>query len=275
MKQIKFLFMFLLGIALTTAYSCTKDDDDDDNGGGSPTVTCYIEKELADDSTYSLVEYTADHKVVKLKDFDELDQLDGSTELTYNVDGKVEKVEIYESGVLVTKLEYVYGPQGKISKADIYNDEGTGLTKIAVYEYTFTGDYLTQVSAMVEVFGVTIEGQRTVFTYVDGNAVTQMDYEFDLGSNQLELLSSVMYEYDTKRNPYRGLGVDNIMPDPQFISKANITKITFKDDSGTTVDSESYNLVYEYSTSNYPVKRTETSFDNLDVDVYTIEYDCI
>lgn len=273
MKQIKFLLMFLLGIALTTTYSCTKDEDDD-NEEGTPTTTCYIKKELADDGTYSVVEYNSNHKVVKLLDYDELDQLYGSTELTYNSEGKVDKVEIYESGLLVTKLEIVYNAQGKLSTADIYNDDGTGLAKIAVYEYTFTGDYLTKVSAMVEVFGLTIEGERTEYTYVNGNAVTESFYEFDQTALSLVLKSTAEYEYDTKRNPYRGLGADNIMPDPQFVSNSNITKVTYKDNSGTVMDSYSYNFTYEYNTSNYPTKRTETSFDNQDVAVYTMDYDC-
>ena len=44
--------------------------------------------------------------------------------------------------------------------------------------------------------------------------------------------------------------------------KNNITKITTKDVKGKVIDSESYNITYEYNANNFPTKQTHVSFDN-------------
>jgi len=279
MKKLKLLLVLFIGIALSTAYSCNKDDEDDngggDGGGGTTPKTCYIKKETYADGSYSQIEYNSNHKAIKVTEYDSTGKVDERTELSYDSNGKIIKMENFDGTTLSGKFEYSYDAQGKLSKADIFGDQGGTFKKIGYYEYTFTGDNLTKLVTKVEYLGQTIEAEKVEFTYSGGNAVTQKDYAFDYGSLSLKLEFTTTYEYDTKINPYRGLGANYIMGDPQFISKANVTKMTVKDNQGIVQKDQSSNITYEYNDSNYPTKATDVSFDNSETDVTIFDYDCI
>ncbi len=273
MKQIKLLFVLFLGIALSTAYSCNKDDDD--NGGGSSTPTkCYIKKELNDDGSYTLVEYNANHQVIKSTDYDDAGSPTAHIEMTY-VNDILAVVEEYENGILVGRIEYSYNALGYPTKADLFMDDGTGFTKIGYYDITFTGDNLTKQSMHADLMGQTIKVSESVFTYDAGNVTKMKTFAFNAQTLKLELESITEYAYDTKLNPYHGVGVDYLMADPQFLSKANITINTASDNKGVVMDDKSYNTVYEYNDSKYPIKGTATSFDNSNSEVTIMEYDCM
>jgi hypothetical protein len=278
-KNVKLLFVLFIGIVLSTAYSCSKDDDnkDDDGGGSASPKTCYIKQETEKDGTYYKYEYNSHHKVIKDVEYNKSGTVISHTDYTYNNDGKISKEEDYDGSTLNMKYEYLYNAQGKISKVDYYEEQGGTLQKIWYYEYTFTGDDLTKVVKKVEYSGQTIEAEKYEFTYSGGNIVSEKDYEFDLSSLSLELTYSTEYEYDNKINPYKGIGLDYIVAYPMFlfISKANFTKLTMKDDQGVVVKDFSSNVTYEYNDNNYPTKATDVSFDNSETYITTFDYDCI
>ena len=278
MKNVKLLFVLFIGIVLSTANSCTKEDDkkDDDGGGGTSPKTCYVKQETYKDGTYLKVEYNSDHKVTKDTDYDKSGTVTDHTDYAYDSNGRISKMEYYDGTTLTDKFEYFYNAQGKISKVDIYEEQGGSLQKFGYYEYTFTGDDLTKVVTKVEYAGQTVEAEKYVFTYSGGNVITAKFYEFDISTLSLVFSGSIAYEYDTKINPYRGVGLDYTMIDDiTFMSKANYTKMTTKDDQGVVLKDESYNVTYEYNDNKYPTKMTETSFDNSETDITTIDYDCI
>jgi len=278
MKKIKLLFVLFVGIALSTAYSCTKDEDDggDDNGGGDNTPkTCYIKKETQKNGAYTTVEYNSDHQVIKSIEYDSTGKVSKKNEITYDANKKIIKLEVFTGNTLTAKFEYSYNAQGKLAKADIYGEQGGTFKKVGYYEYTFTGDNLTKIVTKMEYMGQTIEAAKLEFTYSGGNAITKKEYGFDFSSLSLKLQTTYDYMYDTKINPYRNIGVNDIMGDPQFISKANVTKMTVKDDKGAIQNEASMNYTYEYNDNKYPTKRTEASFDNSYTDETTLDYDCI
>jgi len=280
LKNVKLLFMLFIGIVLSTANSCSKDDDnkdDDGGGGGTSPKTCYIKQETEKDGTYYKYEYNSHHKVIKNVEYDKSGTVTSHSDYTYNNDNKISKEEIYNGSTLNEKYEYFYNAQGKISKVDYYEEQGGTLQKIWYYEYTFTGDDLTKVVTKVDYSGQTIEGEKYVFTYSGGNVITEKHYEINLSSLSLKLESTSAYEYDTKINPYRGIGLDYTVAYPMFllISKANFTKMTVKDDQGVVQKDISSNVTYEYNDNKYPTKVTDVSFDNSETYVTTVDYDCI
>ena len=277
LKNVKLLFVLFIGIVLSTAYSCSKDDDnkDDDGGGSTSPKTCYIKQETEKDGTYYKYEYNSHHKVIKDVEYNKSGTVISHTNYTYNNDGKISKMEYYDGTTLAEKSEYFYNAQGKISKVDLYEEQGGSLQKYGYYEYTFTGDDLTKVVTKIEYSGQTIEAEKYEYTYSGGNVITVMSYEFDLSTLSLVLSGSVAFEYDTKKNPYRGIGLDYIMIDPELMSKTNCTKMTQKDDQGVVQKDQSSNITYEYNDNNYPTKATDVSFDNSETYITTIDYDCI
>lgn len=274
MKNFKLLMILFLGVALSTAYSCKKDDttDDDGGGGGAPTA-CYIKKEINDDGSYATIEYNAKNQVIKYSEFDDKGASDGYTQFTYTND-LVSKMEEYQSGSVTTKLEYTYNAQSKPLKAKLFIDQGTGLSELGFFEFTFSGDDMTEQSMTMDVMGQTIKVSKTTFTYDAGNVTIMKSYSINMTTLQMDLDNTSDFVYDGKINPYHGVGIDYLMGDPQFLSKANPTKITISDDQGAVMNDESYNIVYEYKDAKYPTKSTATSFDNSDTEVTTMEYDC-
>ena len=266
--------ILFIGVALSTAYSCNKDDDDDDGGGGTTPSKCYIKKEVFEDGSYAIIEYNSSHHVTKRTDYDDAGSASGYTLMTYAND-KLASMESYESGTKVAKFEYSYNAAGKPTKADLYTDDGTGLTKIGYFEFTFTGDNMTKQSMHMDLMGQTIKVSETEFTFDAGNVTRTKAYAFNAQTLQLELQNTIDYTYDTKINPYHGIGIDYLMGDPQLLSIANIVKMIVLDDKGAVMNDESYNMVYEYNDTKYPTKGTATSFDNSNSEVTIMEYDCI
>ncbi len=276
MKHFKLLMILFIGVAISTAYSCNKDDDettDPDSGGGTDPQTCYIKKETNGDGSYALIEYNSDNKVIKYSEFDSTGAADGYTNISYT-NGNVTKLEIIESGSVSLKIEYTYDAQGKPTKGKVFVDQGSGLTETGFYNYVFSGDDMVEQSMTVDLMGQSIKVSKSTFTYDAGNVKVMKTYTYDAQTFQLKLENTFDYVYDGKINPYHGVGLDYLMGEVQFLSKANPTKITVSDDQGAVMNNESYNIVYDYKDDKYPTKSTATAFDNSDTEVTTMEYDC-
>jgi len=274
MKHFKLLMILFIGVAISTAYSCKKDDPaDEDPGGGTNPKKCYIKKETNGDGSYALIEYNSNNKVIKYSEFDSTGAADGYTNISYTNDN-VTKLERIESGSVSFKIEYTYDAQGKPTKGKMFADQGSGLTELGFYEYVFSGDDMIEQSMTMDFMGQSIKVNKSTFTYDAGNVKVMKTYAFDTQTLQLKLENTFDYVYDGKINPYHGVGLDYLMGEVQFLSKANPTKITVSDDQGAVMNDESYNIVYDYKDDKYPTKSTATAFDNSDTEVTSMEYEC-
>jgi len=273
MKKFKLLFVLFLGVGLTFA-SCKKDDnnDDDGNGGNPPatTKTCYVVKENNSDGSYVNITYNSDHKVISSEEFSSTGNLIEKREIIYS-DNNVSKVNIYEDGKVSTKFEFKYSD--KLDSAILYIDTLGSLTKMGYYLYNYNGDKISKFSMFVEFFGQTIEFSRNEYEYNGENVSKLSVYELG-GVASLNLVSTLDLEYDDKINPYRNIGINDLLGGIQYMSKNNVTKITYKDADGNVDDSKSNNIVFEYNSDNYFTKYVETNFDNSVTKTISIDYEC-
>jgi hypothetical protein len=270
MKNLKLLIVLFLGIGLTFA-SCKKDDDDD-GSGDKPTPeakTCYVVKENKSDGSYVSITYNSDHKVISSEDFSSTGSLIEKKEVIYS-DSKVSIINIYEDGNLSTKFEFKYSD--KLDSAIMYMDTLGSLTKIGYLLYSYNGEKISKMSMFVEVLGQSLEVSRNEYIFSGENVSKYSVYELEGFS--LNLVSILDLEYDDKINPYRNIGINDLLGGIQFMTKNNITKYTYKDADGNVDDSKSYNIVYDYNSDNYFTKYVETNFDNSDTKTSLIDYEC-
>ena len=271
MKNLKLLFVLFLGVGLTFA-SCKKDDDD--GGGVNPTPeakTCYVVKETSSDNSYHEMIYNSDHLINEYNNYISDGTLSESTKMTYS-DGKVSTLETYKDSNLESRIVFKY-IANKVDSVILYADTLGSLKKVGFYLYHYNGERISSISMYVEFMGQVIEILKNDYIYSGDNVSTKTEYKMG-GGFTLELSSTSTYEYDDKINPYRNIGINDLMGDFGFMSKNNITKITIKDDSGSIDEENSENFTYEYNSDNYFTKYVKTSFDNSKSTTYTLEYDC-
>lgn len=275
MKTLKFLTLLFVGIALTTT-SCKKtDDDNDNNDDNNVKKTCYVNK-MDYGKDYSLLEYNSDHQVIKVSNYDSLGNADGSYATFTYVDGKLSNMMNWDNGNLEMKLTYHYGTSGKADSLYQYVDNGNGLELEATFALFFTEDNLTKVEGIKEFYGQSVTINKIEYTYNNGNAIMMSNYEFDVPTLSLKLQSTTSYEYDTKKNPYRNIGLNNFFVafDISFMSVNNPIKSTEKDKDGIVSQDKSENYSYEYSSNDYPTKVTSTTFDSSYSETTVLTYDC-
>ncbi len=274
MKNLKLLFVLFLGVGLTFA-SCKKDDGGKDDGGGdNPTPTektCYVVKETSSDNSYHEMIYNTDHLITDYNTYKIDGSLGESNKLTYT-NGKISKLESYEGTVLKAEFEIKYA-SSHIDSVILYMDTLGTMKRVGFYKYTYNSDKISSISMYIEFMGQMIEISKDEYIFSGDNVSTKTSYEMG-GSFTLVLSSTTTFEYDDKVNPYRNVGINDLMGEPAFMSKNNITKLTTKDDAGNVIDAESYNFTYEYNSDNYYTKYVKTNFDNSKSTTYTLEYDC-
>jgi hypothetical protein len=270
MKKINFLLFLLLGISISFT-SCTKDNDSKDTTTPPVTKKYYVSKTTNEDGTYTQMTYSADKLITKTEDFDAQGNSTGDYTLITYASGKISVFDVYESGAVTTQLSFSYNANGGFDKVNISTDPGTGLEPVGYFQYTYAGTKIAQVSTFGEFIGQPIEVAKSLFTYSGDNVTLKQDYSMN-ATFTLELTGTSTFEYDTKTNPYRNIGVNDLMGEVQFMSANNVTKITVKDAAGVTIDADSYNNVYEYTAANLPSKLTQTSFDNSTTEVMLISY---
>jgi len=269
------MFLFI-GVAIATASSCKKDDDTNDDENNNPsTKKCYVSKIINDDDSYTDITFNTDHLITKIEDFDDEGNVDGYTTISYT-SGKANEVKSYNSNDdLESKMEVIYDANGKVDKIDIYADNpGTGMEKVAIYEYTFSGDNLSKFEIYFEYNGNMILFSKKEFTFDAGNITSMKNYKIDITTLQLSYDGKTEYQYDTKNNPAHGVGIEYIFGEFWMLSKNNIITKTVSDDTGAIQNDESVNVVYEYNDNKYPTKQTITSFDNSHSEVTRYEYNC-
>jgi len=272
MRNLKLLFVLFLGVGLTFA-SCKKDEDKKDDGGNpTPTAkTCYVVKETSSDNSYREMIYNSDHLITEYKNYKTDGSLGENNKLTYT-NGKVSLVKSYQGSDYKAKIEFKYSAD-KIDTAYIYMDTLGMMKKVGFYKYLYNDNKITTISTYFEIFGQSFVISKTEFTFSGDNVTKTVEYETD-STLSLQLTSTTIFEFDDKVNPYRNIGVNDLMGDPAFMSKNNIAKMTVKDNAGNVTDKKSYNLTYEYNSDNYFTKYVKTNFDNSKSTTYTLEYDC-
>ena len=273
MKSLKFFAFVIVSLALTTT-SCKKTDDNNDDDD-PVKKTCYINKINYGDE-YSLLTYNSNHQVIKIASYDSLgNYLDSYTEITY-ANGKISELKNYDSGTYDSKIVYHYASNGIADSAYQWSDEGNGLELQGTFFLTYTGDNLTKIESIKYFVGQAVVVGKIEYVYDAGNATSMSTYELNLSTLSLKLTSTATYEYDSKKSPYRGIGIDNlfIAEEIGFMSVNNPTKETVKDKDGNTMQDESYTYSYEYNDNDYPTKVTDVTFDNSETNVTVLTYDC-
>ncbi len=258
MKNLKLLMLLFLGAAISFT-ACNKTEEEDE----IPAVKkCYVKTETASDGSHSDYTYDAtSNYITKMESFDEANTSVSSNIITYT-SGKATLLEVKEGGVVVMKFELTYNTDGTIDEIATFQDQGEGLNEIGYYVYTYANGKVSEVGFIYVIASQEIKVQNTKFTYTGENVTEEKIYAINASTYQLELSQINTYEYDTKNNPYRGIGLNNLLGDVQFMSANNPTKVTVKDAEGTVVQDASYNVVFVYNSDNYFTKATYTTFDN-------------
>ena len=272
MKNLKILMAIIITIAFTTN-SCKKDP----NTIVDPTPTakaCFVNKMDNGADGYSLIEYNANHQVTKVTDYDSIGIATG-THMDFDYANNLMQSMISYDGTTIDTKVVMHYTASKIDKADLWQDDGSGLAQVGYYNYTYTGNDITKVEMYYEYMGVPINVSKAEFTYSNGNVVSKNEYTMG-ATFQLELSGTYTYDYDSKKNPMNGIGIEGLIftGDASFMSKNNYTKETMKDASGTVQQDQSTNYIYEYNTNNYPTKSTSTVFDNSYTSYSIYTYDC-
>jgi hypothetical protein len=278
MKKLKFLSL-LLSLMVIATTGCKKDDPDDNTGGGNDnppaTKTCYVKKITEDKGKYTEIAYNSNHKIVKATDYDSIGNPENSyVTFSYNTDGSLHEVLSYDNNAIEAKFIYHY-TNSKPDSVYLFEDSGNGLNKIGVYAITLNGNKIGEMQMIAELSGQTVVMQKTVYTYTGDNLTKKETYNLDFTSHQLKLSETSLYEFDSKKNPFRGIGLDYFFAEEMFFSVNNITKETNKDENGNVMNDDSYNYTIEYNSDGYPTKVTSKTFNGSDTDVTVYSYDCI
>ena len=279
MKKLNFLVLLMGVIALATT-SCKKDNGDDNNGGGggdNPPAekTCYMNKFSTDDGDYTTITYNADKHVKEAVDYDSTGTIAGYTEFTYNSDKKLSKMEGQdENHQPKMKMEFMYSG-GKMDSVIIFDYNNGSFERSVAFAVSYNGEKISKVETVMSMNGATIVVAKDEFTYTGDNMTHKASYQFDMTAMSLKLTGTTDYEYDSKKSPYHGIGLDNMfLFDDAFMSVNNITKTTVKDKDGVVKQDQSYNNTIEYTENNYPSKFTEVTFDNSRTGITVFTYDC-
>lgn len=275
MKQVNWIIAALFGIILLIG-SCKTD-----GGTTAPDKgTCYVTG-VKSDGDYSITnfEYNSDHLISKalIFNYDSTSQT-GRAEITYN--GLLPKdIILYNDATVEAKYSFHF--DSKDHPDTVYMqapDENGTLVNFGYYLYLFEGDKLKEVTMNVPVSGNIYVISKDQYAYSGDNVSTKSHYELSLETNQLELNSTYTFEYDTKRNPFRGVGFDFLVfvddNTMTYLSQNNPTKVTAKDASGEVLGDKSYNVTMEYNDNDYPVKMVKEFVGDFSPETDILTYNC-
>lgn len=275
MKNLNLALLLFLGVTLSIS-SCKKDDTTDDNNNNTPTnQTCYFSKVDYGDY-YMMATYNTSDQLTKIQEFDSTGVAeDYYSQFTYS-NGKLATMENYDMGSMDMKMEFYYGTGTHPDSLIMFSDNGGGvMERQAAYALSFTGDDLTKVELVVTYLGIPVVFQKTEYTYANGNVTMQKDYEFDFTTLSMALSGSTEYTYDTKKNPYRNIGLNYmVLLDAMFGSTNNALTVTYKDETGTIDQGNSMINTYEYTSNNYPSKIVKAAADNSYTETEMYSYNC-
>ncbi len=272
MQNFKKLFFIVLAFTLVTI-GCEKDKDPDT----APVAkSCYITKMDYGTDGYEIMEYNSNHQLIAITEY----EADGTAtnitnSITYDGD-KLMEFNSIDNGNVDLKIEYKYSSQSTPDSAIIWNDDGNGnLSKSGVFSLTFNGTKLVKSELVYNYMGQSIAISKNEYSYTGDNLSEVITYKIN-SSMQLELESTITYNYDTKKNAIHDIGLNYFFfnLDIPFMSKNNIIESIYKDKDGNVDQSKSYTNTIEYNDKEYPAKITTNNADNNKTEVVNYTYNC-
>lgn len=275
MQNLKKILFVALIFTLATI-GCKKTDDNTGDDSPNESGTCYVNKMDYGTDGYDEVMYNSDHLISSFVNYKADGTADGFVN-SINYDGtKLLTITSADNGNVKAKFEYKYSNTSNPDSAIMWEDKGNGKLERTAFGLTFSDDKLVKAESYFEVLGQSVVIAKIEFTYSGDNLSEYKTYKFKVSSLQMELESTINFEYDSKKNPMHGVGLDFFFfeTDIPFMSKNNITKCTYKDASGTVDQSKSFTNAIEYNTNNYPSKITTNYNDGSKSNAVTYSYDC-
>ena len=249
MNKIKLLFILILGVVITTFFSCKKVGEIDDTKCESNSR--HVNKEVYKNGDYTILEYNTKGEIILKTDYDISGDTKGYTNYYYS-NKLLLKIKIsYEESADIWQYKFTYSDDGKLLLGIAENSRHGG----ELYSFVYSGDKITEVRKET---GSSIE--RFVYTY-EGDIITSRKRFSRAGIfGDEEFMSTSVYEYDGKENPYHGIGLDIFVGvfDLRYMSKSNILKITTITNN-SSADSSIVNYKYKYDSRNYPIERRMNS----------------
>ena len=239
--------LLLLGIAIFVT-SCKKDDDSSSNTNPAPTpTTCLITKtnDLIE-NTYSDVVYNTSNLLDNIKGYDSTDTQKNGFNCTYS-DGKLTKIAMQDSTGTDTQIfEFVYNGN-EVDTVHLYMDNNSDgiLDTAAYYLYYYTSTTLDSIVTFYDIGGGNfIAASKYEYTWT-GNNITEVK-EYELNYPNLVLSKTTTYEFDTKKNYIHNIGLDNMPTAVDMINANNYTKKTVRDASDVIDNDNSGNYFNTY-----------------------------
>lgn len=269
MKNLKYLLFLMVAVSLSFV-ACTEKEvdpvDDDDTGENGPKVDMLLTK-VINTVNYSYEEYLydADNNLQQVTYKDAAgNDLPYYDDYTYS-NGKLESYTNYNNSAPTTKMIVTYNGD-KPSVYKVQSNQGSGLVDDYNINLTFTGDNLTKSELVKMVNGSPVVVAEVVYTY-DGDKVTKVNK----GAG-----GYAQYEFDSKKNPYMGIGIDYFKGDIDNellnIVPYNMTMKRMLSATDQLNEAMSVNITYEYNSNDYPIKSTSLSFDTNNEIVKMYEY---
>ncbi len=270
MKNLKYLLFLMVAVSLSFVACTEKDGDDDDDGITEVKVDMLVTKVTnATDGSYKEYLYNADNtlKQVLNKDAAEV-ELPYYDDYSYT-NGKLATYISYANSAPSTKIIATYdGDKPKIFKKQ--SDQGAGLVDDYDIYFTFAGDNLTKLEYKKDIGTGLVVLVEATYTY-SGTKVSKVALKIYDGS-ALADNDVTEYSYDSKKNPFMGIGLDYFMGYIVNTVPNNMTMTQITSAAGQLNEALSNNVTYQYNFSDYPTKSTTISFDTNNEKVLTYEY---
>jgi len=275
MKNSKLLSVLFISMIMLFA-SCGKDKEKKKDDPSPPIVEggTVIKKYTFADMQYEY-EYNSDSQLSKFKV-----RLVGSPDYTlvnFEYDGdKLLSYTANSGGEVAGKVKFMnHNVNDMPMRAEVYNGGGGPLELFQTFNFSYTGNNMTELLTMEVVSGQELIRTKNEYTYEGGNLIQQKT--FDYNNSSYSLNKTLDFTYDNKNNPAYIFGFINFSETEIFMAMSvmdinNYVIVEISDASGTALPQESFNRVFEYNTDGFPTKCTMTSFDNGEEYIMKYEY---
>lgn len=125
------------------------------------------------------------------------------TNLVYGSNGKVEKMDYFQQGALVSSVEFTYNAEGRISKRKVRSGTVSTNENYNVYVYDAAGHMVTDSSFWTKDNSTYYIEMISNFQYT-GDNITEAE-EYTVTNGTLGLHTHIKYEYDNGANPFKDM----------------------------------------------------------------------
>ena len=186
----------------------------------------------------------------------------------YNEEGKMVKEEDWndEGSEIIGIKEFSYNPEGLMDTVEFFRTSGGLSDKVAIIAFEY--NQRKQIMQEIAYYPVTSIMEKMLYQYDENGNQTKMDY-FRVYSYTTIFIQSVIYQYDTCKNAYKGIDypfsnslLKKTIHDYPNLSKVNnITRVDVFDRNGEL----NWYIVYDYqdyTEDNYPHDVIKTVYNN-------------